>query len=233
MVDLYADRLSVEQQVEKLTLVAREATRVLNPGGTVIVMGEAEVLSAWCLAAGRAGLVFVSEIVVLWDTSHISHGATNRQRPALNLNIHRYVKSGYLQSPHIKSALIPSNVIVCRQVLEEHRLSPMQRPVELMNFLLTTFTRVDDLVVDPMCGSGTTLVAAQLTNRRWIGGDVDQHQCVRSKYRVNTAEAEELAPMWMFVDGGLVPVGDHWTNVDSYNDEALDINDVGVDLSYV
>ena len=49
---------------------------------------------------------------------------------------------------------------------------PTQKPVLLMERIINLCTDRDDLVVDPFCGSGTTLVASQLLNRRAIGIDI-------------------------------------------------------------
>ncbi len=51
---------------------------------------------------------------------------------------------------------------------------PTQKPVLLMERIIGLCTDRDDLVVDPFCGSGTTLVAAQLLGRSAIGIDISQ-----------------------------------------------------------
>jgi site-specific DNA-methyltransferase (adenine-specific) len=51
---------------------------------------------------------------------------------------------------------------------------PTQKPVLLMERIIKLCTDPGDLVVDPFCGSGTTLVAAHLLGRRAIGIDSSQ-----------------------------------------------------------
>lgn len=46
---------------------------------------------------------------------------------------------------------------------------PSQKPVELMEWLIRTFTNPGDVVLDNVAGSGTTLVAARNCGRRAIG----------------------------------------------------------------
>tara|TARA_R110002124_G_scaffold287337_2_gene473380 strand:+ start:3547 stop:4749 length:1203 start_codon:yes stop_codon:yes gene_type:complete len=49
---------------------------------------------------------------------------------------------------------------------------PTQKPVILLRRILELATEAGDVVLDPFCGSGTTLVAAKLLNREFIGIDI-------------------------------------------------------------
>ena len=46
---------------------------------------------------------------------------------------------------------------------------PTIKPVKLMSYIITLFTREGDWVLDPFLGSGTTGIAAKLLNRNFIG----------------------------------------------------------------
>ena len=48
---------------------------------------------------------------------------------------------------------------------------PTQKPVSLLERILLASSSIDDLVLDPFCGCGTALIAAQKHNRRWVGID--------------------------------------------------------------
>ncbi|MPT48323.1 MAG: DNA methylase [Sphingobium sp.] len=50
-----------------------------------------------------------------------------------------------------------------------NKLHPTQKPVEALAPLIEAFTRPGDLVLDPFCGSGSTLDAAQRLGRDWTG----------------------------------------------------------------
>ena len=49
---------------------------------------------------------------------------------------------------------------------------PTQKPVELLERIIQTSSSPGDVVLDPFCGCGTTVVAAEKLSRRWIGIDV-------------------------------------------------------------
>lgn len=48
---------------------------------------------------------------------------------------------------------------------------PTQKPILLLEQIIKIVTDEGDVVLDPFCGSGTTLVAAHLLNRKYIGID--------------------------------------------------------------
>jgi len=54
---------------------------------------------------------------------------------------------------------------------------PTQKPVELLERIITASSNNGDMVLDAFCGCGTTVVAAQRLNRRWIGIDISPTAC--------------------------------------------------------
>ncbi len=54
---------------------------------------------------------------------------------------------------------------------------PTVKTVELMRWLILLCTDEGDTVLDPFCGSGTTLVAASLCGRKSVGVEVDEGHC--------------------------------------------------------
>lgn len=51
---------------------------------------------------------------------------------------------------------------------------PTQKPILLLERIIEISTDENDVVLDPFCGSGTTLVAAKLLNRKFIGIDISK-----------------------------------------------------------
>ncbi|GHG41699.1 restriction endonuclease subunit M [Sinomonas cellulolyticus] len=49
---------------------------------------------------------------------------------------------------------------------------PTQKPVKLLERIIATASKPGDLVLDPFCGCGTTVDAAQRLDRAWIGIDI-------------------------------------------------------------
>lgn len=67
---------------------------------------------------------------------------------------------------------------------------PTVKPVPLLKKLIAWSTLAGELVLDPFCGSGTTLVAAKLTGRRAIGIEVVEDYCRISAGRLRQGVLE-------------------------------------------
>jgi site-specific DNA-methyltransferase (adenine-specific) len=61
---------------------------------------------------------------------------------------------------------------------------PAPFPIELPHRCIKLFSYVGDLILDPFLGSGTTLVASVLDNRKCVGIDVDLEYCKLAKKRL-------------------------------------------------
>jgi DNA modification methylase len=70
---------------------------------------------------------------------------------------------------------------------------PTQKPVDLLRYLVRTYTQEGETVLDFTMGSGTTGVACQLENRRFIGIEKDAGYFEIAKQRIEQAvQAEPL-----------------------------------------
>ena len=67
---------------------------------------------------------------------------------------------------------------------------PTTKPVKLMSYIITLFTREGDWVLDPFLGSGTTGVASKLINRNFVGIEREQEymDIVRERCEVDRHE---------------------------------------------
>ena len=64
---------------------------------------------------------------------------------------------------------------------------PTQKPLELLERIISASSNEGDLVLDPFCGCGTTVHAAEKLGRRWIGIDITHLSTSLSKYRLKDA----------------------------------------------
>jgi DNA modification methylase len=95
----------------------------------------------------------------------------------------RYASSGKLlrYSHECAYLLAKGNVMPPSQPIADvidwkytgNRLHPTQKPVSSLRPLVETFCPAGGLVLDPFCGSGSTLVAAQKLDRNYLGIEID------------------------------------------------------------
>jgi site-specific DNA-methyltransferase (adenine-specific) len=67
---------------------------------------------------------------------------------------------------------------------------PTQKPVELMEYLIKTYTNEGETVLDFTMGSGTTGVAAKNLNRNFIGIEMDENYFKIAEERINKTESQ-------------------------------------------
>ena len=70
------------------------------------------------------------------------------------------------------------------------RLHPTQKPIELMEYLIKTYTNENETVLDFTMGSGSTGVACKNTNRNFIGIEQDEKYFKIAEERINKQEKQ-------------------------------------------
>jgi site-specific DNA-methyltransferase (adenine-specific) len=68
------------------------------------------------------------------------------------------------------------------------RLHPTQKPIELLEWLVKTYTNEGDIVLDNTMGSGTTMLACKNLNRNGIGIEKDEDYFKIAEERINKIE---------------------------------------------
>ncbi|MBS7237929.1 MAG: site-specific DNA-methyltransferase [Bacteroidaceae bacterium] len=64
-------------------------------------------------------------------------------------------------------------------------MHPCEKPVELLQYLIRTYTNENDVILDNTMGSGSTIVAAIRDKRRYIGIEKDEHYFEVAEERIN------------------------------------------------
>jgi site-specific DNA-methyltransferase (adenine-specific) len=65
-----------------------------------------------------------------------------------------------------------------------NRRHPTEKSVETLKPIIEAFTKAGDLVLDPYAGSGSSLVASALLNRRYLGIEIDAKYCEGARRRL-------------------------------------------------
>ncbi len=61
------------------------------------------------------------------------------------------------------------------------KIHPTQKPVKLLEKLIEIFTDEGDVIIDPVAGSGSTLVAASNLNRKAYGFEIKKNFYAQAK----------------------------------------------------
>lgn len=81
----------------------------------------------------------------------------------------------------------PKSIIQFSNAARTGKVHPTQKPVELMKYLVRTYTREGDTVLDFTMGSGSTGVACVETNRDFIGIEMDDKYFKTADMRIAEA----------------------------------------------
>jgi len=70
-------------------------------------------------------------------------------------------------------------------------IHPTQKPVALFEYLIKTYTNERDIVLDNCMGSGTTAIAATISNRKWIGFETESKYVQLANKRLEQIQLED------------------------------------------
>ena len=93
------------------------------------------------------------------------------------------VEQTFIDAMKIAGFNVKSEVI-WDKVYSSKMVHPTEKPVGLLANLISSVTKPGDLILDPFAGSGSTLVAAKKTGRRFIGIELDDDYFVTAQRRI-------------------------------------------------
>ena len=81
----------------------------------------------------------------------------------------------------------PKSILIFEKPHPSISIHPTQKPVELLEYLIKTYTNENELVLDNTMGSGSTGVACINTNRKFIGMELDEEYFEIAEQRIEEA----------------------------------------------
>lgn len=79
----------------------------------------------------------------------------------------------------------PTSIIKSRIPMNNERIHPTQKPVDLCEMLVKTYANEGEIVLDNCMGSGSTAVACKNTGRHYIGFEQDKDIFQKAVFRLN------------------------------------------------
>lgn len=154
-----------------------DAFRVLKSGGTLLCFTRWDVEQTFIDAIELAGFRVKGEVI--WDKVYHGMGDTKAAFAPAHENIVFAIKGKY-SFPGGR----PKDLVTFSKLGSAQMIHPTEKPVGLIANLITAVTKPDDLILDPFAGSGSTLVAAKKSGRRFIGVELDDEYYEKARRRI-------------------------------------------------
>jgi site-specific DNA-methyltransferase (adenine-specific) len=78
----------------------------------------------------------------------------------------------------------PKNLLEFSNAVQIGKLHPTQKPIELFEYLIETYSKESEIILDNSAGSCTTAIASKNLNRKWICIEKEEKYCEISKKRL-------------------------------------------------
>ena len=197
--------LSLENYLEFIQRVGREVYRVLLPGGRYVInianVGRKPYLPLHaCFYQVHQALGFLPMGEIIWHKARGANascawGSWKSARSPRLRDLHEYLlvfaKSAFSRPEKGESDItgeefMQSTLSVWQVKPESARKvgHPAPFPIELAERVIKLYSFVDDVVLDPFAGSGTTCVAARLHRRHYVGLDISPEYCALANRRL-------------------------------------------------
>lgn len=85
----------------------------------------------------------------------------------------------------------PTSILKFSNANQQSKIHTTQKPVELFEYLIKTYTNEDETILDNCMGSGTTAIACLNTNRNFIGFELDETYFNLANERIGNHKKEE------------------------------------------
>jgi DNA modification methylase len=208
----YDDNLNLEEYLALLRQVFTETYRVLVPGGRACInianLGRRPYVPLHSyIITDMIEIGYLMRGEIIWDKG-ASAGVScawgsfaSASNPVLR-DVHEYIlvfskgdfkrDKGDKENTIAKDDFVSWTKSIWQMGTESARKvgHPAPFPIELPRRLIELYTFVDDVVLDPFCGSGTTCVAAAQNRRRYVGYDISPEYARLAATRLRMAHSE-------------------------------------------
>ena len=177
--------------------------KIIKPNGAIVLFGSEPFSSAlrmsniknfkydWVWNKISCGNPFTAKHQPLKITENISVFNKHKYYPIMTTGKMK-AKGGKAKSKlwgidtvsYKNDQYYPKNIITESNNNNIKKHHPTQKPVDLMEYLIKTYTNEQDVVIDMFMGSGSTGVAAKNLNRRFIGIELDPTYFAIAKNRI-------------------------------------------------
>ena len=196
-----------------------QINRVIKPNGAICLFGSEPFSSAlrmsniknfkydWIWNKKKGGNPLLSKIQPIKITENISVFGKNkvnyypimteRDKPksrGKNTGRKSETTNNAWTENKIYTHFYPKNIIEFSNASQKGKVHPTQKPVDLLEYLINTYTKEDETILDFTMGSGSTGVAAMNTNRKFIGIELEQQYFDIAQKRIQDIVYNKIKP---------------------------------------
>ena len=198
-----------------------QLNRIIKPNGAICLFGSEPFSSAlrmsnikhfkydWIWNKKKGGNPLLSKIQPIKITENISVFGkskvnyypvmTERDKPK-NRGKNTGKKSETTNNVWVENKtythLYPKNIIEFSNASQKGKSHPTQKPVELIEYLIKTYSNKGDVILDNCLGSGTTAVACINTERNFIGFEITEQYFNLANQRIQDALNDINSKLW-------------------------------------
>ena len=176
-----------EDWVKNLPQFLREVGRLLtNPGCCCCCCGGGgpkPIFAEMALEMDKKPLEFVQAVV--WDKCNLGMGWHYRRSYEFMMVARKGGKT-----PWYHEGKDQSNVVRIHVEIPQANDHPCKKPLNLMKKFIELHSRPGDIVLDPYCGHGPVLIAAESLGRKWIGIELNPEYVQEAENRVRAEAAQ-------------------------------------------
>jgi site-specific DNA-methyltransferase (adenine-specific) len=172
----------------------KEYSRVIKPNGAIVLFGSEPFSSimrmsnlknykydwVWNKKNSGSGLLAKKQPLKICEIVSVFSFGTHNYYPQMTEGKMRNKKSygskegsvtGEIKAGDDKfnNLYFPKNIIEFSNANQNGKEHPTEKPIELLEYLVKTYTNEDDMILDNTMGSGTTNLACLKLNRKSIG----------------------------------------------------------------
>ena len=184
--------------------------KLIKPNGAIVLFGSEPFSSAlrmsniknykydWVWDKKKAGNIMLCKYQPMKITENVMIFNKHNYYPIMELR-DKVKKSkcygigetmgGVLKDNSLKTYThrYPKNILSFSNANQKGKVHPTQKPVDLLEYLIKTYTNEGEVVLDFTMGSGSTGVACANTNRKFIGIELDNNYFDIASKRIKEA----------------------------------------------